>query len=195
MNEPSTTKKKSETAATPAPTPAAASTATAPASTEAKPAAAEDMIEFSSGFVRPDGFWQNPKPGEVVRGILLARRDAGPKVKQPYFVFELTAPFARMTQRIDESKPGSKQNQREVPAKVGQMLGVKESYNLRPIARKVGYEIWIRFNEMVPTAAGNTVAKFDIKVSKTLRKEIEVMHSPEQAAQGHDEDGGDEIPF
>jgi hypothetical protein len=153
------------------------------------------MQDFTNGYVRVDGFWQDVKVGETVKGILIGERrtEAGSALKQGYYIFELTEEFPRMVTRADPSKPGSKENRKEIIGKVGQHIGVKDSFDMKGIGRKLGHYFEITFKEEVPTKKpGQTIKKFDKKVSKNVIKEIEKV---EEAVADAANDTKDEIPF
>ncbi|MHB8107760.1 MAG: hypothetical protein ACYDH4_10105 [Candidatus Cryosericum sp.] len=195
--------KNKKTAAAP---PAAPDTTTAAASPAAAPPAAavraamrddDDMVEFNTGFVRTDGFWQNPELGETLDGILLAERrtSGGTALKQPYFIFELCQPFKRMVQRVDPTKPGTKDNQRVVVGQVGQNIGVKANYQLQALMRQQGHRFKLVFTGKENTKSGNTVLTFKITFSRKKYKEIETINENVANAANDEPVAPDEIPF
>jgi len=156
------------------------------------PEAPAGFVDFQSdSFASCEGFWNLPKDGddaeyvgEFVHGILLneVRTRAGKPLDNPFFVVELSSDHKRITVR-DENKQES-----EVEMAAGHRVGFSSTWKaLQGLNRKVGHEVWIRYDGKKRLPNGRVAKALTVRCSPKAVREVEQI-SEQSYNQGDDSD-------
>ena len=146
------------------------------------------FIEWvSDASVRADGFWnpngdESARKGSHLTGILLMLRltDAdGKKLKNPFYIFELT----------EDLLVDAQVDQKPVPfLKAGQRVGVAAWKMLSGITRRMGHEFRVDYLGKKRLANGNLFVNLKVSYSRSMVREIE-RQSPSLFNEGDKEEG------